>query len=96
MEKFKARLVAKGYHQKHGVDFHEVFAPVARWDTVRAILARAVQSGWKVYQLDVKSAFLHCELKEDVYVEQPLGFERYFAKEDFEKCYCEHTLFVKT
>lgn len=75
VDKFKARLVAKGYHQRQGVDFHEVFAPIARWDTIRTILAKAAQSGWKVYQLDVKSVFLHGELKEDVYIEQPQGFE---------------------
>lgn len=126
VDKFKARLVAKGFHQTHGIDFHEVFAPVARWDTIRLILGLAAQRGWSVYQLDVKSAFLHGELKEDVYVEQPKGFESqvdsgkvyklkkalyglrqaprawysriesYFVKEGFQKCYCEHTLFVKT
>ncbi|CAA7016056.1 unnamed protein product [Microthlaspi erraticum] len=74
IDKFKARLVAKGYHQKHGIDFHEVFAPVARWDTIRSILALAAKRDWSVYQLDVKSAFLHGELNEDVYVEQPKGF----------------------
>lgn len=75
VDKFKARLVAKGFHQTHGIDFYEVFAPVARWDTIRLILALAAQKGWCVFQLDVKSAFLHGELKEDVYVEQPKGFE---------------------
>lgn len=57
--KHKARLVAKGYVQKHGVDFEEVFAPVARLDTVRFFLALAANLGWKVHHLDVKSAFLH-------------------------------------
>lgn len=75
IDKFKAKLVAKGYHQKHGVDFHKVFAPVARWDTIRLILAIAAKRAWEVFQLDVKSAFLHGELKEDVFVEQPKGFE---------------------
>jgi len=67
--------VAKGYHQRQGIDFEEVFAPVARWDTIRTLLAKAAQKGWKVFQLDVKSAFLHGELNEDVYIEQPQGFE---------------------
>lgn len=75
VDKHKARLVAKGFHQTHGVDFYEVFAPVARWDTIRLLLSVAAKRGWCVYQLDVKSAFLHGELKEDVYVEQPKGFE---------------------
>ncbi|KAF5794275.1 putative RNA-directed DNA polymerase [Helianthus annuus] len=73
--KYKARLVAKGYVQKKGIDVEEVFAPVARLETVRLILALAVKEGWKVYHLDVKSAFLNGELAEEVYVQQPVGFE---------------------
>lgn len=76
VDKYKARLVAKGYAQQHGIDYNEVFAPVARWDTIRTVLALAAQKGWSVYQLDVKSAFLHGDLDEDVYVEQPLGYVR--------------------
>ncbi|MCI35108.1 copia-type polyprotein, partial [Trifolium medium] len=75
-EKHKARLVAKGYSQQHGIDYNEVFAPVARWDTIRSILALAASKGWNVYQLDVKSAFLHGELMEDVYVEQRIGYQK--------------------
>ncbi|KAG7536804.1 Ribonuclease H-like superfamily [Arabidopsis suecica] len=75
VDKFKARLVVKGYAQEYGVDYTEVFAPVARMDTVRMILAVAAHRGWGIYQLDVKSAFLHGELEEDVYVEQPQGYE---------------------
>ena len=60
--------------QKHGVDFDEVFAPVARLDTVRLILALAAHRGWKIHHLDVKSAFLNGELEEEVYVGQPEGF----------------------
>ena len=74
VDKFKARLVAKGYAQEYGVDYTEVFAPVARLDTIRIILAMAAHYNWQVYQLDVKSAFLHGELKEDIYVQQPTGF----------------------
>lgn len=84
VDKFKARLVAEGFHQTYGIDFHEVFAPVAIWDTIRVILSLAAQRGWRVFQLDVKSAFLHGELKEDVYIEQPKGFE---SEEESEKVY---------
>ncbi|XP_076937607.1 uncharacterized protein LOC143605339 [Bidens hawaiensis] len=72
--KHKAHLVAKGYVQQHGIDFEEVFAPVARIETVRLILALAAYNKWEVHHLDVKSAFLHGELKEEVYVSQPEGF----------------------
>lgn len=74
VQRNKARLVAKGYTQQPGIDFHETFAPVARLDTVRAIIAMAAQKGWSLYQLDVKSAFLNGKLEEEIYVEQPLGF----------------------
>jgi hypothetical protein len=69
--KHKARLVAKGYVQKAGMDFDEVFAPVARLDSVRLLLTLAAQEGWIVHHMDVKSAFLNEELKEEVYVVQP-------------------------
>jgi hypothetical protein len=72
--KKQSKLVAKGYSQQLGVDFHETFAPEARLDTVRALISLAAQKGWLLYQLDVKSAFLNGELKEEVYVEQPQGF----------------------
>ncbi|GAU49517.1 hypothetical protein TSUD_300440 [Trifolium subterraneum] len=74
VEKYKARLVAKGYSQQHGIDFNEVFAPVARWDTIRTILAVAASQGWFVYQFNVKSVFLHGELQENVYIDQPPGY----------------------
>lgn len=75
VQRHKAHLVAKGYIQEYGIDFEEVFSHVARMDTVRMLLALAAQKGWKVFHLDVKSVFLNGEIKEDVYVQQPRGFE---------------------
>ena len=71
----KARLVAKGYNQEEGIDFDETFAPVARLEAIRMLLAFAAFKDFKLYQMDVKSAFLNGFIKEEVYVEQPPGFE---------------------
>ena len=71
----KARLVAKGFTQTEGLDFDESYAPVARLDAIRLFLAFAAHNDFIVYQMDVKSAFLNGELSEEVYVEQPPGFE---------------------
>jgi hypothetical protein len=74
VDRFKARLVAKGYKQKPGIDYFEVFAPVARMDTARIILSIAAQKKWKIFQMDVKFDFLNGVLEEEVYVEQPPGY----------------------
>lgn len=66
--KHEARLVAKGYAQVQGVYFEEVFAPVARIETVRVLLALVVQGGWEVHYMDVKSTFLNGDLSESVFV----------------------------
>jgi hypothetical protein len=71
----KARLVAKGYSQVEGLDFDETYAPVARFESIRILLAYATHHSFKLYQMDVKSAFLNGPIKEEVYVEQPPGFE---------------------
>ena len=73
--KYKARLVAKGYIQRHGVDYDEVFARVARIETIRLVIEIAAAKGWEIHHLYVKMAFLHGVLKEEVYVTQPEGFE---------------------
>nr|GEX91175.1 retrovirus-related Pol polyprotein from transposon TNT 1-94 [Tanacetum cinerariifolium] len=71
----KTRLVAQGHTQEEGIDYEEVFAPVARIEAIRLFLAYASFMGFMVYQMDVKSAFLYRTIKEEVYVCQPSGFE---------------------
>lgn len=71
VNKHKARLVAKGYVQREGIDYEEVFAPVARLEIVCVLLALAASNNWEIHHLDVKTAFLHGELKEEVFVMQP-------------------------
>jgi hypothetical protein len=71
----KARLVAKGYLQVEGLDFDETYAPVARLESIRILLAYTTYHGFKLYQMDVKSAFLNGLVNEEVYVEKPPGFE---------------------
>jgi hypothetical protein len=71
----KARLVVKGCAQRYqGVDFEEVFAPVARLEAVRLLMALAVEDGWQVHHMNVKTVFLNGDLQEVVYVQQPPGF----------------------
>uniref|UniRef100_A0A2N9EKD3 Integrase catalytic domain-containing protein n=1 Tax=Fagus sylvatica TaxID=28930 RepID=A0A2N9EKD3_FAGSY len=72
--RYKARLVAKGFHQQYGVDFEETFSPVIKPPTVRLVLSLAVSLNWPLRQLDVKNAFLHGTLKEEVYMTQPQGY----------------------
>jgi hypothetical protein len=75
IEKYKARFVAQGFSQVEGVDYDETFVLVARYTSIRAVISIAAEMGWKIHQMDVKIAFLNGLIEEEVYIEQPLGFE---------------------
>ena len=85
MIKHKARLVVRGFVQQEGIDYDDAFAPVARMESVRVLLALAAQKGWQVRYMDVKSTFLNGDLKEEVYVRQPPD---YAIAEEERKVYC--------
>lgn len=75
ISRYKARLVAQGFSQVKGLNFNETFTPVARLTSIRSILSFAVKRGLKVYQLDIDQTYLYGDLKEEIYMEQPHGFE---------------------
>ncbi|GJR73779.1 putative ribonuclease H-like domain-containing protein [Tanacetum coccineum] len=92
----KARLVTHGYTQEEGIDYDEVFAPVARIEEIRLFLAYALFKFFVVYQMDVKSAFLYGKIDEEVYVYQPLGFEDLeFPDKVYKNGHIDKTLFIK-
>ncbi|MCO5571892.1 hypothetical protein L7F22_025640 [Adiantum nelumboides] len=86
--KYKARLVAKGFNQKKGVDFNEIFSPVVKMTTLRLVLDLVAIDDIKLVQMDVKTAFLHGDLDEDVYIKQPEGFEIKLEKATRAKLVC--------
>eukprot|EP00253_Pinus_taeda_P002976 PITA_02976 len=74
VDKHKARLVAKGFSYVEGIDYTKTFSPVAKMNSIRLVLSLAASLKWEVHQMDVKSAFLHGDLHEEIYMEQPIGF----------------------
>lgn len=74
VEKYKAWLVAKGFTQRAGIDYDEVFTLVARLETIQPIISFAAQQRWRIFQMDVNSAFLNGTLEEEINVKQPLGY----------------------
>ena len=74
LQKYKARLVARGFSQMPGMDYNETFSPVVRLETILAILALAVAEDWEIQQMDIKGAYLNNKLKEDIYMDQPQGY----------------------
>jgi hypothetical protein len=75
IEKYKAHFVAQGFSQVEGVYYDETFAPVARYTSIGSVISIAAEMGWKIHQMDVKIAFMNGLIQEEVYIEQPLGFE---------------------
>jgi hypothetical protein len=75
IERYKARLVARGFTQEYGIDYNETFAPVVRSTTKRIMMAIAATEGWKIKQLDIKSAFVNATVDEDIYMKPPEGMK---------------------
>jgi hypothetical protein len=75
IEKYKARFVACGFSQKEGIDYEETFTLVARYTSIRTIIALAAKMKWKLHQMDIKTTFLNGVIEEEVYIEKPQGFE---------------------
>ncbi|GJV80979.1 ribonuclease H-like domain, reverse transcriptase, RNA-dependent DNA polymerase [Tanacetum coccineum] len=94
--KHKARLVAKGYIQEHGIDFEEVFTPVARMETIRLLLAIAANNKWQVHHLDIKSAFLHGTYNEEAPRAWNIKLDNTLKSLDFKKCALEQAIYTRT
>lgn len=73
--RFKARLVVKGFQQVHNIDYTKVFSPIVKMTAIRILLSIVAEEGFHLEQMDVKTAFLHEDLEEDIYMVQPKGFE---------------------
>jgi hypothetical protein len=81
INRYKASLVTKGFQQVHGIDYDDTFAPVRKMESIRLALAIAETKGWEVHEMDMKNSFLHGDLSEEIYMEQPKGFmqDSYFV-----------------
>jgi histone deacetylase 1/2 len=75
LDRYKARLVAKGFKQRYGIGSEDIFSPIIKIATIHIIYSIVVSRGWNLWQLDVQNAFLHGHLEEEVYMQQPPGFE---------------------
>ncbi|PKI44202.1 hypothetical protein CRG98_035407 [Punica granatum] len=93
VETYKARLVAKGYRQKQGVDYEETFSPVAMLKSLRIMLAIAAHYDYEVWQMDVKTAFLNVSIEEDIFMDQPKGFE---SKDKSKVCKLKRSIYGLT
>ena len=89
--RYKARLVARGHTQSYGIDYNETFASMAKLNTIRVLIALAAMYDWKLYQFDVKNAFLHEELEEEVYMSLPPGYS--LSKNTKGVCYLRKSIY---
>jgi hypothetical protein len=94
IEKYKARFVARGFSQKEGVDYMETFALVSMYTSIRVVISLASVMGWKIHQIDVKTTFLNGVIEEEVYIEQPQGFEVFFEFLDSGEVFLNHFSFL--
>ena len=84
VEKYKARFMAKGFSQKEGIDYEETFDPVAKYSSIQTIISLTAEMGWRVHQIGIKTAFINGVIEEEVFIEQPEGFD----VEDWETYVC--------
>jgi len=77
VDKHNVRFVVRGFSQVEGIDYDETFSPVAKYSSIISMLALSTQMGWKIHQMDVKTTFLNGKVEEEVYIEQPKGFETF-------------------
>ncbi|GJV60464.1 putative nucleotidyltransferase, ribonuclease H [Tanacetum coccineum] len=98
-KRYKARLVVKGFQQKRGVDYNEIFSPVVKMTKIRLVLSSVASENFHLEQLDVKIAFLHDDLEEDIYTAQPEGFQSAKKEENlrawYKRCAMDHCCYLK-